>query len=51
LLPVSPPKKQVYHSKEAFVEDVTRMFDNCRKFNDDTTEYYRLADSLQAYFL
>jgi hypothetical protein len=32
---------------EKFVQDVTLMFDNCRKYNDETTPYAKSANSLE----
>ena len=42
---------QVYQSKAAFIEDVNLMFANCRRFNEESTDYYQCAEALQAYFL
>ena len=42
-------KEKYYATKEAFVNDFTKMFDNCRKYNAEGTEFCLAADRLQQY--
>ena len=39
-----------YPSKHAFRRDVQLIFDNCREFNEEGTEIYHCANSLNVYF-
>ena len=43
-------KDKYYNTREAFIRDVNKMFDNCRKYNEESSEYYQCAEQLQAYF-
>ncbi len=43
-------KNKYYATQGEFIRDVNKMFDNCRIYNTETSEYYKLADDLQAYF-
>lgn len=42
--------KQFYRTKEIFIADFQRMFDNCRLYNKETTEYYQIANKLEQFF-
>lgn len=42
--------KQFYRAKEIFIADFQRMFDNCRLYNKETTEYYQIANRLEQFF-
>eukprot|EP01027_Heterolobosea_sp_BB2_P010303 GEZU01015136.1.p1 GENE.GEZU01015136.1~~GEZU01015136.1.p1 ORF type:complete len:694 (-),score=154.12 GEZU01015136.1:260-2341(-) len=39
-----------YRTKEMFAADMRRVFDNCRLYNREDTEYYHCANSLEAFF-
>lgn len=41
----------VYSTLEAFTNDVNRIFNNCRIFNEAGSRYVRMADSLEKFFL
>ena len=43
-------KKGHYTERAAFVEDMQRIFNNCRVYNDIETEYYKCANILEDYF-
>ncbi|CAG0882237.1 unnamed protein product [Darwinula stevensoni] len=43
-------RRGYYCQKRLFTADMQRMFINCRKYNDPTTEYYRCADVLERFF-
>ncbi len=34
-----------------FVKDVTKIFDNCRCFNSNDSEFYKCAEVLEAAFV
>lgn len=38
-----------YATLEAFVADAQLIFDNCRKYNPDTTVYWKLAKQMDGY--
>ncbi|OAQ57898.1 histone acetyltransferase GCN5 [Pochonia chlamydosporia 170] len=38
-----------YVTLEDFIRDATLVFDNCRKYNDESTQYVKLADNLERY--
>jgi histone acetyltransferase len=38
-----------YASREQFLRDVHLMFDNCRRYNDASTVYYKHAEELQRF--
>jgi transcriptional activator SPT7 len=43
-------KEDKYENEiKLFEEDLLLMFDNCRKFNDKKTVYYKIANKLQDY--
>jgi len=42
-------KDKFYTSKEPFVRDVNKMFENCKKYNSKTSEYWQAAEDLQAW--
>ncbi|CEM00620.1 unnamed protein product [Vitrella brassicaformis CCMP3155] len=42
-------KANKFESKEAFVEELNRIWDNARLYNDKSTVYYQFADDLQTY--
>ena len=39
-----------YTSVEEFCREMQLIFDNCRTYNNETTQYYKCADRLQEYF-
>jgi histone acetyltransferase len=39
-----------YRTKEIFCADFKKMFDNCRFYNDPSTEYYEIANKLEEFF-
>lgn len=41
-------KSNVYSSKEEFVEELTRMFLNCRTYNAPDSKYFGYANELEA---
>ncbi|OBZ80784.1 Histone acetyltransferase GCN5, partial [Choanephora cucurbitarum] len=40
----------VYHTMDEFIRDVLRMFENCRIYNGEATNYARCANRLERYF-
>lgn len=40
-----------YACLESFVSDVTKIFDNCRYFNQRDSPYYRCAEVLESFFV
>lgn len=43
-------KGNYYCHPKLFKADIHRMFSNCRRFNDEATEYYKAAVDLEAFF-
>lgn len=43
-------KNRYYVHKHVFQADMTRIFTNCRSYNDPDTEYYRCANILEKFF-
>ncbi|VDO81539.1 unnamed protein product [Soboliphyme baturini] len=43
-------KRNYYRYPELFEADMHRMFANCKRFNDEDTEYYKAALTLERYF-
>ena len=43
-------KNKYYCHKRLFIADATRIFTNCRMYNDPETEYYRCSTVLEKYF-
>ena len=43
-------KGRYYVNKRLFIIDMKRIFKNCRTYNDQNTEYYRHANTLEKYF-
>ena len=43
--------KGYYITRSMFIADVNRIFNNCRLYNDPSTDYYKSADTLQKYFI
>ncbi|XP_037075583.1 histone acetyltransferase KAT2B-like isoform X1 [Pollicipes pollicipes] len=43
-------KNKYYCNKRLFIADATRIFTNCRMYNDPDTEYYRCSVTLEKYF-
>jgi histone acetyltransferase len=39
-----------YPTMRAFIRDVQKIFDNCRVYNAETTNYSRCANRLERYF-
>jgi histone acetyltransferase len=44
-------KKGYYIDKRLFRADMNRIFTNCRFYNAPETEYYKLANNLEKFFL
>ncbi|ESO05629.1 hypothetical protein HELRODRAFT_77335 [Helobdella robusta] len=44
-------KSRYYTTKNIFIADMTRIFTNCRSYNDPDTEYFRCANVLEKFFL
>lgn len=44
-------RSQYYASRHVFVADMTRIFANCRSYNNPNTEYYRCANVLEKFFM
>ncbi|KAJ2952773.1 hypothetical protein O0L34_g7133 [Tuta absoluta] len=42
--------EQSYSTLSEFIGDMTKIFDNCRYFNPKDSEFYRCAESLEAFF-
>ncbi|CAL8092678.1 unnamed protein product [Orchesella dallaii] len=40
-----------YEKLRDFIGDVTKIFENCRYFNDSTSDIYRHADNLERFFV
>ena len=38
-----------YSTKDQFMRDITLMFDNCKKYNSKTSEYFAAAEDLHAW--
>ena len=43
-------KNRYYVNRRLFIIDMKRIFNNCRTYNDQNTEYYRHANTLEKYF-
>jgi len=43
-------KSHYYIHKHLFVADMTRLFTNCRSFNEPDTDYYKCANVLEKFF-
>ncbi|KAL9653999.1 hypothetical protein ABK040_014208 [Willaertia magna] len=43
-------KEGFYRTRDIFVSDIKLMFDNCRLYNREDTEYYSCANALEEYF-
>ena len=43
-------KNRYYVHKRIFIADMTRIFTNCRSYNDPDTEYYKCATVLEKFF-
>lgn len=43
-------EKDQYDGMESFVYDARLIFDNCRKYNGDSTTYYKNANKLEKFF-
>jgi len=43
-------KSRYYVHKRLFIADMTRIFTNCRSYNDPDTEYYKCANVLEKFF-
>lgn len=44
-------RQNYYCNPKLFKADLNRMLTNCKKFNDEHTEYYKAAVTMQTYFL
>lgn len=43
-------EKELYHTLDEFVADVQLVVDNCRIYNNESTQYYKCANLLEEYF-
>lgn len=43
-------ESDVYRTMEEFIRDVQKIFDNCRVYNAEATNYARCANRLERYF-
>ncbi|KRX08151.1 Bromodomain [Pseudocohnilembus persalinus] len=39
----------IYQDKDSFIADINRIFNNCRKYNQPDTIYYKAANDLEEY--
>lgn len=44
-------KARYYCNKRIFIADMTRIFTNCRSYNEHDTEYYKCANVVERFFL
>lgn len=44
-------KARYYCHKRIFIADMTRIFTNCRLYNEPDTEYYKCANVVERFFL
>lgn len=44
-------KKGYYITREMLVSDLQLMMDNCRTYNPEASEYYEIANKLEAKYL
>lgn len=40
-----------YTTLSQFIGDMTKIFDNCRYYNPKESQFYKCAESLEAFFL
>jgi histone acetyltransferase len=43
-------EKRFYRTREIFIADFRKMFDNCRTYNSETSDYFKIANNLEAFF-
>lgn len=43
-------KEHRYSNKDQFIEDINRIFSNCKEFNNPGTYYYKYACTLETFF-
>lgn len=43
-------ESDVYQNMNEFIRDVQKIFDNCRIYNGESTNYGRCANRLEKYF-
>jgi len=43
-------KNHYYVHRRVFIADMTRIFTNCRSYNEPDTEYYKCANVLEKFF-
>lgn len=43
-------KNRYYIHRHLFIADMTRLFTNCRSFNEPDTDYYKCANVLEKFF-
>jgi len=43
-------KSGLYSTRQSFIDDVIKIFDNCREFNSEQSPYYACADELENHF-
>ena len=44
-------KNKYYINKRLFIADMQRIFNNCRSYNDSETEYFKLSNNLERFFI
>lgn len=42
---------QTYKKLSEFIGDMTKIFDNCRYYNPKESQFFKCAESLEAYFV
>lgn len=43
--------EHTYNKLSEFIGDMTKIFDNCRYYNPKESQFYKCAESLEAYFV
>lgn len=43
-------KSRYYANRQLFINDMQKIFDNCREYNSPESDYYRCANTMEKYF-